>query len=129
MWAVNHDILSLRVKIDNTCGFDDYYAYNVDVKTGKRLSNEELIESCGMNAAAYYQLAGAVMDSCFRDQYGDSMSPDDSFFLEQLNLTIAQENIKNAKPYLNGRGELCIIARIYSLAGAEWYWHDLNTAG
>lgn len=47
-------------------------------------------------------------------------------FNAQLENTISQENLRKALPYLNSEGQLCIIAPIYSMAGADYYYHELN---
>jgi len=47
-------------------------------------------------------------------------------FNAQLKNTISRENVESALPYMNRGGQLCVIAPIYSLAGADYYYHKLN---
>lgn len=49
-----------------------------------------------------------------------------SWFNDALQKTISQENIDQSFPYINSKGELCIIAKVYSLAGSDYYWNNLN---
>lgn len=42
---------------------------------------------------------------------------------ETYNQTIADSNIKEATPYINKDGVLCVSAKIYSIAGANYYYH------
>lgn len=38
----------------------------------------------------------------------------------------SEYNIQNCVPYFNENGQLCIIGAIYSLAGADFYYHKIN---
>ncbi len=46
--------------------------------------------------------------------------------MKHFKKTISQENIEQSIPYINGEGDLCIVAKVYSLAGADYYWNNLN---
>lgn len=45
---------------------------------------------------------------------------------ECLDKTRSEKNISKCRPYLNDKGELCIIADIYSVAGADKYSYPIN---
>lgn len=132
-WAVNGNTLSLFIakRISHT-HWDEYYAYNVDIATGNKLSRDALLDAHGYSLDKYNQLAKQVLGSQFWsdwDRTDEAFQNNDfvSWFNEALQKTISQENIDQSYPYINNKGELCIIAKVYSLAGADYYWHDLNT--
>ncbi len=128
-WAVNKDILSLVVK--NSSYVDTYIVYNISVSTGKELNRSAVIKASGLSQDAYYETAKKVLGS----NYWKSWDPSDEFFNSQsnvdifnkaLNRTVANENIDQAYPYFNDRGQLCVVVRQYSIAAADFYWQDLN---
>lgn len=131
-WAVNGDILSLVITTnDSTMSWTDYYVYNVDVSTGSELSRDTLLNTYGYSLDEYYKLAEQVLGSQFwsgwdRDNENFQNNSFVSWFNDALQKTISQENIDQSFPYINSKGELCIIAKVYSLAGADYYWNNLN---
>ena len=131
-WAVNGNILSLVTTINSsTMSWTDYDVYNVDVTTGSKLSRDTLLNTYGYSLDEYYKLAEQVLGSKFwsgwdRDNENFQNNSFVSWFNDALQKTISQENIDQSFPYINSKGELCIIAKIYSLAGADYYWNNLN---
>ena len=66
----------------------------------------------------------------FKTIYGNisSYSGETSFYTEQYNKTISASNcnIDTQMIYLDQYGNLEVVANIYSLAGAESYYHVIN---
>ena len=129
-WYVNKNILSLVIESHPyDYAWRDYYVYNIDIRTGREISSSELLDVYEISPDAYNKLAEQVLGSkfwtdsswCINDQYIQYGQ-----FTEALRNTISSDNIAKAIPYINGQGELCIIAKVYSLAGAGSYWWDLN---
>lgn len=131
-WAVNGNILSLVVTTNaSAMSWTDYYVYNVDVTTGSELSRDTLLSTYGYSLDEYYKSAEQVLGSQFWsgwDRDNENFQNDSfvSWFNDALQKTISQENINQSSPYINDKGELCIIAKVYSLAGADYYWNNLN---
>ena len=131
-WAVNGNILSLVTTINtSTMSWTDYYVYNMDVTTGSKLSRDTLLNTYGYSLDEYYKLAEQVLGSKFwsgwdRDNENFQNNSFVSWFNDALQKTISKENIDQSFPYINSKGELCIIAKVYSLAGADYYWNNLN---
>ena len=44
-------------------------------------------------------------------------------YYAQLEKTISDENVEEAVLFVNGIGGLEVVMKIYSLAGADWYYH------
>lgn len=128
-WAVNKDVLSLCIESHPVhWAWWDYYIYNVSIKTGKELSTEEVLSLVGLSENEYYDKVTQVLRSEFfqyKEDYLEQFLFDD-FFNMQLKNTLSDENIKQSLPYINEKGQLCIIACVYSIAGADFYWHDIN---
>lgn len=134
-WCVNKDILSLvicDVSYPNSSGGDEYLVYNVSIPFGRLLSNESVIQAAGFTTQEYYEKARQVLGSSFYEQ-AEEIHEDmfkDSSFVALLNQvkerTMSSENIGEAEPYINEHNQLCIIAKKYSLAGADYYYFDYN---
>lgn len=131
-WYLNNDILSLVIESHPVdWAWTDYYVYNIDITTGKELSSEALFEDYGISVTEYKGLAEQVLGSKFWsawDRTNENFQNNNfiSWFNEALQKTISQENIDQTFPYINDKGELCMIAKVYSLAGADYYWNNLN---
>ena len=63
-----------------------------------------------------------ALDQYFWSLYGEDNKSDEALN-ETYNQTIADSNIKDAVPYINKDGVLCVSAKIYSIAGANYYYH------
>lgn len=131
-WAVNGNILSLVITTsDPSTSWTDFYVYNVDITTGSELSRDTLLSTYGYSLDDYRKLAEQALGSQFwsgwdRDNENFQNNSFISWFNDALQKTISQENIDQSFPYINSKGELCIIAKVYSLAGADYYWNNLN---
>ena len=130
-WAVNEDILSLIVSNDthpNMSGGTEYFVYNLSISMEKILSKDEICSAVNISQTEYYTRVKQLLSSEFfhnKEHYIDQNGYDD-FFYAQLEKTTAEENILESMPYINEKGQLCVIVKIYSLAGADFYWCDLN---
>lgn len=128
-WAVNNNVLSLCIEITPVhWAWWDYRVYNISIRTGKELSTEEVLSSVGLTENEYYNRVTQVLRSEFFQYKEDNLEQFlfDDFFNEQLENTLSDENIKRAIPYINNKCQLCIIACVYSIAGADLYWRDIN---
>lgn len=134
-WYVNNDILSLVIECD-PYGVDtrEYYVYNVDITTGEELTKDEFISSYGMSESDYFESVRKALYSDNYDVYEEFCAyVGVDYVNEQLSKTISDNNVKAARPFINGNGKLCVVASIYSLAGADSYYrivtvtdHEVN---
>mgnify|MGYP003307450450 CR=1 FL=1 len=133
-WAVNGNILSLVIlnsSAPDWGGGNVYMVYNIDISSGEEVSTASVIQAAGFSEEEYYEKAKQVLGSSFwsnwdpsNENFGHQAFVD--FFNEQLKRTISNDNIDQSHPYINENGQLCIVAKKYSLAAADYYWHDLN---
>ena len=126
-WSVNGSILSLVTKTDDTmAAWTEYSVYNISILDGTEITDEELVSSVGLSMDDYYIKVEQALGSKYWEGWdrANEQFQNNSFcemFNAQLENTISQENLRKALPYLNSEGQLCIIAPIYSMAGADYY--------
>ena len=131
-WSVNGSILSLVTKTDDTmAAWTEYSVYNISILDGTEITDEELVSSVDLSMDDYYIKVEQALGSKYWEGWdrANEQFQNNSFcemFNAQLENTISQENLRKALPYLNSEGQLCIIAPIYSMAGADYYYHELN---
>lgn len=131
-WAVNRDILSLWIHTSSmSYSWDDYQVYNFSISTGKELTRNELVQVYGLTMDKYSELAEQALGSAFwgnwnRDDENFQQTDFVDWFNQALENTISKANVDESIPYINLDGQLCMIAKIYSLAGADYYLHNLN---
>lgn len=131
-WSVNGSILSLVTKTDDTmAAWTEYSVYNISILDGTEITDEELVSSVGLSMDDYYIKVEQALGSKYWEGWdrANEQFQNNSFcemFNAQLENTISQENLRKALPYLDSEGQLCIIAPIYSMAGADYYYHELN---
>ena len=131
-WSVNGSILSLVTKTDDTmAAWTEYSVYNISILDGTEITDEELVSSVGLSMDDYYIKVEQALGSKYWEGWdrANEQFQNNSFcemFNAQLENTISQENLRKALPYLNSEGQLCIIAPIYSMAGADYYYHELT---
>jgi len=130
-WFVNENVLSLVIKNEawpNRTPQDEYWVYNVSLSDGSILSNKDLLEIVGFSESQFIERAEQALGSCFHEKYGGTFTNENTvaFFDEQLFDTLASDNILQSKLYFNNKNELHMIAMLHSLAGADYYWTDLN---
>ena len=122
------DILTIVMITHNDFGQDDYGVYCYEASTGKWLSTELLLDRMNINtddfiywardaAGQYYeaQYPGATEDLIGSDAYQHGIA-----------VTVDNSNINlNMMAYPDNGGKLHVIAKIGSIAGADWYYHDV----
>ena len=128
---MNNHLLSLVIYVMIPPSYEYYTVYNVDITTGREVSTEDLLQKLGISADEYHRLAKEAVgsrfwrpwdrtDSCFQEPEFVSV------FNEALEKTISQENIDQSQPYVDGNGDLCLAAKVYSFESIEYYWDKLN---
>lgn len=125
-WSVYEDLLSLVLRLD----FDanevaDFYVYTVDLNKDIQLSKADVIDYLDIDNSTYEREVQDELDSYFTNTYKD-VTGTDEFLKETYDKTIAMSNIRDAVPYVNGDGELCVIGKIYSIAGPDYYERQLS---
>lgn len=133
-WNVNGDILSVVVCDDSyptSSGSYVYMVYNFSIKSGEILPKDEIPAAVGLDEDEYMEQVKLNLGSRFwsgwsRTDENLSMIGTAGFFNQQLEKTVSQDNAEEARPYLDENGNISVVAKIYSLAAGDYYWHDLD---
>ena len=131
-WTEKDDIISIIVSIsDAHADHTTYKVYNVSAKTGEKISDEALLQQFGLTQDGFYDLARAELAAKYRAEYKEPQLPAEIHkeYMEMLNHTLSEENIRQAVPYIDPGGDLCIVVNIYSLAGAGSHYCLINLTG
>ncbi|MEY8387416.1 hypothetical protein AALC17_08995 [Oscillospiraceae bacterium 38-13] len=131
-WYVNDNILSLVVESHPVdWAWTDYYVYNISVPDGAVLSTQNVLSYCGLTDSLYKETAKQALYAFHFSCYGESIYERNDvagmkYADEALAKTISAENIAKALPFINDKGELCMVCPVYSIAGADYYYNVIN---
>ena len=102
----------------------EYHTYNLNVATGARATGADLIAVLGLDEDGFTAAAQQAASDKFEALY--SGMEGDAFYKEQYDKTMSADAFGLTMPmYLDGSGRLCVVARIYALAGAAYYDYPL----
>jgi len=121
----NGSVLSLVVKASYDDASTDYGVYNFDFATGNKVTNSELLTKLGISNDTFIAAARRAAANKSDSLYGDIPASDQYNYgvLETRAWTISNANINmKAKMYLDGKGRLCVVTPVGSIAGAAWYY-------
>ena len=123
-WGSYNKVISVLVKGKYPNDSVEYHVYNVFSDTGKQASNTDLRQMYGLSQQQLTNLLVKKAGECFKTKYkGVNAEP---FYSEQYNKTVATSNANQSDLFINQSGKLCSVTKIYSLAGADYYYHVLT---
>lgn len=132
-WGLNGDIISICIEFQFDGGSRHYRIYNISMTTGENVNREDILNYKGWTYEQYAEKMKYALGSLYWDEYYDMFTRNESitWFGEetaqrQLDNTISDSNAAESVPYLNENGELCAAGFVYSLAGADRYYHVVN---
>lgn len=115
-WGVNGDILSLVIRISYIGPWHEYRVYNISVSQQKLLNDTAVIGMAGYSEQEYLEMAASAMEQSFVRYTQMGMHEENEIYKNAYNNaheeTLLPENIEAAMPFLNAKGDLCIIAEI-----------------
>ena len=121
--GLNGRILSVII----TQRFDDDFTsrtpYNIDLASGTWISGEELLDILGISEEELTEAELSIMAVEFENAYGAAYG--EEFYEAQLARTVAPENAELDRLWLGDLGALMFTARLYSMAGADYYEYPL----
>jgi len=117
----NADVTSLFIHLYNDWGTSLYWCYNF-TPDGGEVTNRELLTLAGMTEEDFTDAARGILTEATAWRDAPAEMNDE---LERVRrLTLAEDNCNAAMPmFLNDDGCLAFIARVYSVAGADYYYH------
>lgn len=123
-WAVNDDILSLWL-IDCTPSNNNYYKVcNISLTEKEILSNEDVLDQLNYDKDEYLEktrngLGMIAWETCSKP-FAHAYEKD--IVLQTIN----DENIEKSDLFINNDGDLCVVGNVFSIAGANSYYHIVN---
>lgn len=129
-WVQVENIVSLLVYAQADWGIEVYKVYHAYADGSGVVSREALLEFLGYTQEEFYAMVQPKLEAFYRSSYsGYPGSETDEYYQMQLQNTISYENVTKVMPYISVNGELCCVATIYSLAGADAYDRLVNLEG
>ena len=105
-----------------------YTPYRLDLTNGEAIDGAALLSYMGMSAGELADAELRIMGEEFEYQYGAESQGDlADFYQEQYGMTVSPDNAELNRLWLDDEGELNFVAKIYSLAGAEFYEYPMGT--
>lgn len=124
------DVASLVVQIyDETISNTGYDIYQIDAKTGQKVSQDRVLEAFGLTWEAFYAALREDLETYWAGEESTKSLVGEEQFQRLVDDTLDEENLRKAIPYINREGELCAMVGIYWPAGAGYYRHLLNVSG
>lgn len=120
------DILSILIvqQYDDEAAY--FTPYLLDLASGEHIGGGELLSRMGVSAAEIAAAELRLMGQEFEHLYGTVGGDDtDEYKQEQYERTVSEENADTDRLWLED-GELYFVAKIYSLAGAEFMEYPMS---
>lgn len=125
---VNGQLISILCEIDTNWGFESYYTVNFDASDYTEVKRAELLQRFGLAEDSFPDVAAARMEAWFREEY--EAVPQDEMYRDRHDKSVAPGNfLQDCSLYVNDSGKLCMIPKLYSFAGADYYYHIFEIAG
>ena len=121
-YFVNDNVLSVVCEVSNNWGQESYLALNFDLNTQRELSRAEVLARIGLDEWSFLSYARNAAGNKFGD-YSNYPSDMLQFAEDQYHKTVMDENLQDTQLFFDGNGTLCMVVRIFSMAGADYYWH------
>ena len=120
----NNDLLSIVATVSTDWGYDIYYTVNFDCGNCKEVSREELLTRFQLTQEQFLPLATDAVNRIFLEEFSDL--PHDALWQDRHDKSLDPEHLQHdSKLYVDSDGHLCMIARLYSFAGADFYYRSI----
>lgn len=121
-WYQNDEVLSLILVLRYGTGKNEYHVFNVSTTDGKNIENTKILDMAKISDDDF-------IDKCVdatKDYFDKLYDVNDPIYTEATGYSTARANtvdednfsVSRTQMYLNDSGELMIVAKIYTLAGA-----------
>lgn len=124
-YHINEDIVSVVMASFWDGGSAGRTAYNINSKTGKEVTNSELLSKKGITEADFPSKLSKILAEKLKGMYTPSeeqlsYTGSAEFYNTQYKRTTALENCSvNNDMYLNANNQLCVITTRYNIAGGD----------
>jgi len=126
---VNDNILSLVIDLAISANNEHHYdVYNLDIYTGKTIDNTDLLKYKNIDEASFLNTLTELYKNKFDALVGANKKIAGDFYTEQYDKTLDASNCNIQTPmFLNSNNIICVVAKIYAIAGGDFYYYILNT--
>ncbi|MBQ6992422.1 MAG: hypothetical protein IJN50_05905 [Clostridia bacterium] len=120
-YYINGEILSLVLEFGFPYNHIEYTGYNVNIKSGKKITNEEILKYKGVLVADFSNKLPEIYGNFYKENFGNMNEENELYeeYKKQYEKTISKENCNiNNYMFLDNEGNINIIAKIYTMAGS-----------
>ena len=105
----------------------DYEIYNVNINTGKPVSNADILKSKNIEEQEFLNKLSKCYEDKFIELWG-YLKDDYEEYTRLYNKTVSTANYNMQVPmFMDSTGNINVVGRIYSAAGADYYDYIINT--
>lgn len=120
-------ILSVIVAQHDDSDWTMYKPYCLDLATGDWIGGEELLRILNVDEDELISAELGIMGAEFEYEFGSARDVmGEAFYQELYEKTVSPENAETSRVWLGDLGQLMFVARIYSVAGAEFYEYPMS---
>lgn len=122
---INEQLISLVCEVDNDWGQSFYHVVNFDAGSNSEVTRLQLLQRFGLTEESFLARARETMEAYFTDNFVNI--PHDAFYADRHDESVAEQNFqKDCQLFADDSGRLCMIVKIYSFAGADYYYHIME---
>lgn len=122
---INEQLVSLVCEVDNDWGQRFYHVVNFDAGSYTEVTRAELLQRYGLTEEVFLSKAKDSMEAYFTANFANI--PHDSFYTDRHDQSVAEQNFgKDCQLFVDDGGKLSMIVKIYSFAGADYYYHIME---
>lgn len=129
--ALNNDILSIVIPISYDGGSRWYHVYNINVETGEKVSNLEILKTKNVSEEKYISKLKELSKAFFLEKYPFerfSAYKTKELYDEKLNETISSVHCNLSRPlFLGENNTINVVASYLSLAGPQGNYEIFDT--
>ena len=123
-YYVNDGIVYILCNSDSPNDFNNYLVCNYDAGNGREFTRADFLAREGLTEEELVSLACATCEQTFTEAFGNF--PHDSFYEEQYARTLDPSTYgDDLMLYYGEDGTLSMVAPIFSLAGASFYYQEI----
>lgn len=125
-YYINNDILSVVIEYSSGYDFMEYKVYNINVKTGKEYTNEDILKVKNISIDKFEERLSNTLGEQLKEEYKDIENEElKEQYKEIYNKTVSKENcsINNNQLFLDDENDISVVAKEYSIAGAGRYYY------
>ena len=123
-YYVNDGIVSILCTSDSPNDFNNYLVCNYDAGNGREFTRADFLAREGLTEEELVSLACATCEKTCTEAFGNF--PHDSFYEEQYARTLDPSTYgDDLMLYYGEDGTLSMVAPIFSLAGASFYYQEI----